>query len=361
MELTKLTVSHFRNISQASLNLHTNFNFIIGANGSGKTSLLEAVYTLGRGRSFKATNTDKLIQHGTEGFIVTGQIRTETQKSQLGIQRSQKQTHIRHSGRSIKTASELSEILPLQVIEPRLHAFFEQGPEVRRKFLEWGVFHVEPRYEKEWRTYRRVLLQRNAALKAQWSVEAIEQWDSLLIDSATQIDLYRKDYLEKMSIFVDQYAQNHQLSFLPGLSIEYYSGWNKGLSFAEALRASQSSDRERGFTQRGPHRADIRIKLGRELGKDILSRGQQKLFIYLLYIAQSVSLKKFSRKSPLILIDDFAAELDQPAIQTLNDIFSSTGCQMFVTATSLDLLGNSSKELPNAVFHVEHGKIEQVI
>lgn len=361
MALTKLTVSHFRNISNASLSPHNYFNFIVGANGSGKTSLLEAIYTLGRGRSFKAANTDKLIQQGEKEFIVTGQIRADTQTSHLGIQRTQKQTSIRHSGQTVKKASELADILPLQIIEPRLHAFFELGPEVRRKFLEWGVFHVEPRYETEWRTYRRVLLQRNAALKARWSAQAISQWDSMLINSANRITAFRIEYLDKLSVFVDQQSKEHHINFLPNLSIEYYSGWNKAMSFAEALTSSKDSDRERGFTQRGPHRADIRVKLGRESGKDILSRGQQKLLIYLLYIAQSISLKTLTQKNPLILIDDFAAELDQPAIQTLNNIFSSTGCQMFVTATSLDILGSSSKDLANMVFHVKHGNIEQVI
>ncbi len=361
MGLIQLSISNLRNISQATLNPHPAFNLITGVNGSGKTSLLEAIYFLGRGRSFKASNNENLIQKGKSEFIITGRIRLNDREFQLGIQRANKRTRIRLSGQTITKASQLTEVLPIQVIEPSLHAFFEQGPEVRRRFLEWGVFHVEPRYEQAWRTYRRVLQQRNAALKAHWGRTAIIQWDALLVESAVKINTYRQAYLEKIAHFLHEFPRQHHIDFMQGMEMEYYPGWKRGADLGEVLAASLESDLTRGFTQSGPHRADIRFRIDGDRGKDVLSRGQQKLFISLLFLAQSILLRELTGKHSLVLIDDLAAELDEGSRATLVSVLLSTDSQVFITATSLDSLTGLWDELPHAVFHVEHGNIEQVI
>jgi len=361
MGLIQLNISNLRNITQATLNLHPAFNLITGVNGSGKTSLLEAIYFLGRGRSFKASNSEKLIQKGKSELIITGRVRLNDKEFQLGIQRANKRTQIRLSGQTISKASQLTEVLPIQIIEPGLHAFFEQGPEVRRRFLEWGVFHVEPRYEQVWRNYRRILQQRNAALKAHWRKAAIVQWDALLVESGTKIDTYRQAYLEKVVAFLYEFPERHHIGFMQGMEMEYYPGWKRDADLGEVLAASLSSDLARGFTQSGPHRADIRFRIGGDRGRDVLSRGQQKLFISLLFLAQSILLRELTGKSSLILIDDLAAELDEASRAVLVSVLLSTGSQVFITATSLDGLADLWDELPHAVFHVEHGNIEQVI
>ncbi len=361
MGLIQLNVSNLRNITQATLSPHPAFNIVTGVNGSGKTSLLEAIYFLGRGRSFKATNNERLIQKGKSEFIITGRIGLKDKEFQLGIQRVNKRTRIRLSGQTITKASQLTEVLPIQIIEPSLHAFFEQGPDVRRRFLEWGVFHVEPGYERAWRNYRRVLQQRNAALKAHWRRAAIVQWDVLLVESAMKIDIYRQAYLERIACFLHEFPRRHAIDFMRDMTMEYYSGWKKGVALGEVLAASLDADLARGFTQSGPHRADIRFKIGGDRGKDVLSRGQQKLFISLLFLAQSILLKELTGKQPLILIDDLAAELDETSRAILVSVLLSTHSQMFITATSLDNFAGLWDELPHAVFHVEHGNIEQVI
>ncbi len=361
MELTQLKVSNFRNITQATLELHPALNFIIGDNASGKTSLLEAIYSLGRGRSFKTANSDKLIQRGKSAFTVTSSVDVDGKKLHLGIHRANKKTRIRFSGQSIQKASHLSDILPLQIIEPGLHSFFEQGPEVRRRFLEWGVFHVEPRYEPAWRTFRRVLLQRNAALKSRWQQPEVKEWDSLLVESAAEIDEMRRLYLDQIISFLNVFSEKHAIDFLRDIDIEYHQGWKRGLQLDEALAATFGADQDRGFTQCGPHRADIRIKIGKDYGKDILSRGQQKLFINLLFVAQSILLRDVSGKCPLILIDDLAAELDISSKAVLKDVLVSTDCQTFITATSMAVFGVDVSGLSHAVFHVEHGDIQQMV
>lgn len=361
MELRQLNVSNFRNIPHAELEFHSGLNVITGANGSGKTSLLEAIYSLGRGGSFKTSNSDNLIQFGKKGFTVTGSVLFEGTKRHLGIQRTDRKTQIRYSGQTVHKASQLSNILPLQIIEPRIHSFFDQGPEVRRRFLEWGVFHVEPGYKNVWRTFRRILLQRNAALKLRLQQQEVIKWDNLLVESAIQIDAMRRAYIDEIVISIDKFCEEYAIDFCRDIEIEYHQGWKKNMSLDQALSESFYSDQNRGFTQSGPHRADIQVKLGKSRGRDFLSRGQQKLFINLLYISQSMLLKKLSSKSPLLLIDDVAAELDSESKELLKDVFASTGCQTFLTATSLDVLDVAGDDLPRAVFHVEHGCIEQVV
>ena len=361
MGLIQLNISNLRNIGQAALSPHPRFNLIIGDNGSGKTSLLEAIYTLGRGRSFKTANSDKLIKKGTDGFTVSGRVTKHDREFRLGIQRADRQTHIRLSGQNVRKASQLTEILPIQIIEPSLHAFFEQGPEVRRRFLEWGVFHVEPSYELAWREYKRVLQQRNAALKASWRGSSIAQWDALLIESARKITGFRQAYVDRITAFITAFGDQYDLDFMSDLQVEYYPGWKKGESLDSLLADSLKSDTERGYTQSGPHRADIRVRIGRDAGKDVLSRGQQKLFVSLLYLAQSMLLRDLTGKEVLILIDDLAAELDELSRQILAKVLSSSQSQVFITATSLSALGDSCCDVPHALFHVEHGRVEQVI
>ena len=361
MGLIQLNVSNLRNITHATLSPHPAFNLITGANGSGKTSLLEAIYFLGRGRSFKTSNSNKLIRKGQSELTISGRIRLKDREFQLGIQRSSKRTRIRLAGQTITRASQLTEVLPIQIIEPGLHAFFEQGPEVRRRFLEWGVFHVEPRYEQAWRNYRRVLQQRNAALKAAWRQSAIRQWDTLLVESARLIDAYRQAYVERIEAFLKEFPERQRIDFMHGMTMDYYPGWRQGTDLGEVLVASLDSDLARGFTQSGPHRADIRFKMAGERGRDVLSRGQQKLFISLLFLAQSILLRELTGKDSLILIDDLAAELDESSRATLVSVLLSTGSQVFITATSLDALAGLRGDLPHALFHVEHGNVEQVV
>ncbi len=361
MGLIQLNVSNLRNITQATLNPHPAFNLITGANGSGKTSLLEAIYFLGRGRSFKTPNSEKLIQHGCGELLISGRICLNEREFQLGVQRANKRTRIRLSGQTITRASQLTDVLPIQIIEPGLHAFFEQGPEVRRRFLEWGVFHVEPRYEQVWRNYRRILQQRNAALKAHWRKAAIAQWDALLVESALVIDAFRQAYVEKVGAFLQAFPHQHRIDFMREMAMNYYPGWKTGADLGEVLASSLDSDLARGFTQSGPHRADLRFRMTGGRGRDVLSRGQQKLFISLLFLAQSILLRELTGKDSLILIDDLAAELDEVSRDTLVNVLLTAGSQVFITATSLEALGGLRDGLPHALFHVEHGNIEQVI
>jgi DNA replication and repair protein RecF len=334
MAILKLEVNGLRNLNEVSIEPKEGFNFIIGDNGSGKTSLLEAIHCLGRGKSFRNHKTNKLIQVDSEAFTVVGKI---CQK-----------------GKPISSLSELIELQPIALIEPGLHRLVEEGPEYRRKFIDWGVFHVEPAFGSIWRTFRRALAQRNAALRDRWPHKAIKQWDTELVIAAENLDQIRSQYLASLKTFIKEKITT--FDGLPEVDVSYQRGWKEGLGYGEYLAAQFDSDKDRGFTQFGPHRADMRLRVGSQDARDMLSRGQQKLLVATLVLAQCQQVAA-QNTSTVILVDDLPAELDSDKREALLDALENTGAQIFVTGTEKGLFEGASFSQAG-VFHVEQGKVK---
>ena len=141
-------------------------NLIFGANASGKTSILEAVGYLGRGRSFRGANTRDLVRHGSDEFLVVGKANTGTRTVSIGVRNSRSGLEVHADGEKRSSAAALAEALPLQIIDPDIHDLVAGGPENRRRYIDWMAFHVEHGYLETWRRFRRALKQRNAALRA---------------------------------------------------------------------------------------------------------------------------------------------------------------------------------------------------
>jgi DNA replication and repair protein RecF len=361
MYLHTLEATNFRNFENIAITPLNGVNLVYGMNGSGKSSLLEAIYFLARGKSFRQHKPAVLIKNGTESFTLFAKIASETNAAtqKLGVTRDQRLTQFKLNGFYINQASTLANVLPVQLIEPKLHHLLEEGPEYRRRFLEWGVFHVEPRYDQEWKRYSRNLAQRNAALKAHLPDKQIRQWEQGLISSAKEIDQMRRKYLHDLFEFMNEATGFEAIT--KKCRFDYYPGWTKGQALEGVLSNGLASDKERGFTQAGPHRADIRIKIGQERAKDVLSRGQQKLLITLLLLNQCRILKQCLDKDVVILVDDLLAELDRPNQLKFMSLLRDTGCQVFVTATTRHDLEQVCEGYPYRMFHVEHGCISQVV
>jgi DNA replication and repair protein RecF len=354
MAILKLEVNGLRNLNEVSIEPREGFNFIIGDNGSGKTSLLEAIHCLGRGKSFRNHKTNKLIQVDSEAFTVVGKICQKGRDHTVGMQRSRQGSRIRLSGKPISSLSELIELQPIALIEPGLHRLVEEGPEYRRKFIDWGVFHVEPAFGSIWRTFRRALAQRNAALRDRWSHKAIKQWDTELVIAAENLDQIRSQYLASLKTFIKEKITT--FDGLPEVDVSYQRGWKEGLGYGEYLAAQFDSDKDRGFTQFGPHRADMRLRVGSQDARDMLSRGQQKLLVATLVLAQCQQVAA-QNTSTVILVDDLPAELDSDKREALLDALENTGAQIFVTGTEKGLFEGASFSQAG-VFHVEQGKVK---
>ena len=357
MYLTQLDIRQVRNLQDVKINPGKRCNYIFGANASGKTSVLEAIYLLSIARSFRTTHIKHVISHDSPSLQVFARINNNEESTPLGLERSVRKTRIRINGSDVKQVSELSALLPVQIINPDVHKLLEQGPKYRRQFIDWGVFHVEHNFLQAWQQYYRVLKQRNAALRRKQNKNNIILWDNQLIEHAKTITLSRENYLSGFLPIFDLYVEK-----LMGLNVDigYLRGWNIEQSFTETLESSFDKDMFKGFTTLGPHRADLEISYKGNLVQNCFSRGQQKLLVCAMRLAQISHLKQASDQQSILLVDDLAAELDVEHRQKLIELLIDTQAQLFVTATEQNSFV-LPPEIESKMFHVEHGVLKEVV
>ncbi len=327
MTLCRLQVTDFRCLQSATFEPDCRFTLISGANASGKTSLLEAIYVLGRGRSFRTRRLEHLIHRGADQFVVIGEADAFGRRISLGVEGSSK-VRAKVAGARAGSLAELATVLPVQIIDPEIHRLIEEGPNRRRRFLDWGVFHVEPKFVADWQRFQQALKQRNAALKSRQSQALTTAWDGEIGRAGEAMSDARSRYVDSLA----QHAVGIVRSLLGmELSMNYRQGWGRDLTLPEALKQSWSSDQETCATQVGPHRAELSIRLN-DLGvKDRISRGQQKLLAAALLIAQIKLFPRDSPARPSLLLDDPAAELDNQRLTALIGEVSSQAAQLIVT------------------------------
>lgn len=356
MSLQRLEISHFRNLHSASLELDEGLNIITGENAAGKTSLLEAIFYLSYGRSFRSTNSRQLIQLDQPYFRLVAQLYDEQrdQQHRIGIERQADQQILRLNKQPVKRMSELASLLPVLVLHPDSHQLISAGPEFRRQFIDWGVFHVEHQFINYWKSYKTALSQRNAALRSAQPARLCNLWNNELVSSAQQIEQQRLLYLQKLQPVIELLSAQ----LFPGYTIElvYKRGWPVDIEFDEYLQRNLEKDREKGFTQSGPHRADIRILVNGLSAQTSISRGQQKALVALLKIAQ-LSVFSHNSDTPCILLyDDLPAELDQANQDKIMHILSGLDIQLVISAIGAQQI-DCSDWSGYKVFHVEQGKI----
>ena len=347
--IRRFTAKNFRCLENIDVSLSPDFNLIYGSNASGKTSILEALAYLGRGKSFRGAPTTSLVRHGEQEFVLFGETENGARHQRVGVRNSREGLEIRVDGRSDVGAAGLAEALPLQVIDPEVHNLVAGGPEQRRRFLDWVGFHVEPEHLFNWRQFRRALKQRNAALKGQAGQAAIRSWDAEFVELGMKLDESRRKALDAAGVALLEHGAK-----LLGteLGFEYQQGWNSARTLAEALEEGLARDRQQGVTQSGPHRADLKVTYDERQARKLVSRGQQKLLASAMVLAAAETAQTALERPLLLLLDDPAAELDGEALGRLLEAVRSLGCQ--VVATSLD---RGALELPPStrLFHVEHG------
>lgn len=347
-------ITDFRCLEKVELAFGPRFNLVFGANASGKTSLLEALSYLGRGKSFRGASTGNLIRHGQSEFVLFGEIDVPHGVASAGVRNSREGLEIRIGGESASGAASLAEALPLQLIDPEVHNLIAGGPELRRRFLDWVAFHVEPDHLLAWRQFRRALKQRNAALKASASEATIRSWNAEFLSLSGKLDASRCQVLELMT----ESLHDHGRALLEmDVSFDYRHGWTKGLSLEEALNSGLDRDRQFGATQSGPHRADIKVGYDDRQARKLVSRGQQKLLASAMVLAATETVQTALERPLLLLLDDPAAELDGDSVSRLMSAVANLGCQ--VVATSLERDSQLFPETP-VTFHVEHGRISAV-
>jgi len=357
MSLESLRIENFRCIEAAELLFDSRCNLFSGDNASGKTSLLEAIFFLGRGRSFRTNRRDILIKAQRDGFLLRGLAMASGRRQALGVRVNGSGIEARCAGRPVVGLAELASVLPVQAIDPEVHRLVEDGPRERRRYLDWGVFHVEHDFVPHWQRYQRALRQRNAALRAGRHAAEIRAWETELIEAGEDVAAGRARYVRLLAPWVASVAER-----LLGEEVELvlHRGWAPDRDLGEALEASRDRDRERAATQVGPHRADLGIRVGGRLARDRVSRGQQKLLASSLLLGQLRCDAENGSDVASLLVDDPAAELDSDNLQKLLDELLDLPAQLFVTA--LDPANPVLRRLPQQRrFHVEHGSVTALV
>jgi len=354
--LTHLALSSFRNFKEVEIQPATRINLILGENGSGKTSLLEAIHLLGLGRSFRTRVLKNTVQFEAHYCRVFARIKNQTP---VGFQFDLSTgVHIRLNNAPLKKLSELATHLPLQFIPANCHAFFESGPRFRRKLIDWGLFHVEHEFLYHWQSYRKALLQRNATLKQHKKKQETQLWDDSLVQHGEAISAMRLRYLKLIKPLFDKYFQQ----LCPSLStaefrLRYLPGWLKDQSFADVLAQTIERDQSLGYTRSGAHAADWSLRINGADPAEVLSRGQQKLFFIAISLAQVEMLLEQNQGESLLLIDDISSELDTSHQALLIDLIASLPVQSFLTSTQTSLESHVKSVPDHRVFHVKHGMV----
>lgn len=352
MPLRYFSCTDFRCLKSVELEPDSRFNLIYGANASGKTSLLEAIACLGRGKSFRGAPTDRLVRHGASEFLLFGRVEGADREHRMGVRNGRQGLEVSVDGDRSGGLAALATTLPLQVVDPEVHNLVAGGPEHRRRYLDWLAFHVEQDYLPAWRRFRRVLKQRNAALRS-GTVSELRGWDREFADSALAVDAARKGALEAAVKALEETG----LSLLGSpVRFEYTQGWSAELALPEALTAALERDRQAGSTSAGPQRADLRLVYDERQARKLVSRGQQKLLACAMILAATRVVQDTIGRRLLLLLDDPAAELDSESLARLMAEVAALDGQ--VIATSLDKEPRLFSQAP-ARFHVEHGVLTE--
>ncbi len=358
MQLNSLSVSRFRNLRAVSLELGPTFNLFYGENGSGKTSLLEAIHVLATGRSFKTREFKQAIAFDSDSCVVSG-VSTERQDPNapipIGIERFQQGgLKIRLLGEDCSSVATLAKVLPIQLVNSDSYSILEASPQLRRNFLNWIMFHVEHSFYSIWQRYTRALQQRNAALKnSQW--DSLQAWDIELVETGEKIDELRKVFVRELEPVFSE-TVSRLLNLKGEVVLRYQSGWSAKYSLQEALNRSRDRDKAFGYTGAGPHRGDLDFLLDGIPVKQVLSRGQLKLFVCSLLLARAEMLNRHQGRKCVFLIDDLCSELDVRATRVLLEELATFGAQVLITCIERnpvsDFLGGTER-----CFNVVAGEI----
>lgn len=356
MVLSELRIQYLRSLGDVVLNPSPGWNALIGANGAGKTSVLEGVFLLSHGRSFRSGTRDTLSSIGSPGFSVFGRLSlADGRERRLGLSRTAGRLEARVDGEAGGIAG-LVESCAVVCFEPGSHELINGAAVERRRYLDWGVFHVEQGFLGQWRRYQRALRQRNSALRSQAAADALIPWEIEMAESGGALTEMRRAYFDRLRPELESVLAEF-LGELGPASFAFDQGWPEGSDLLESWAGARARDRERGHTGRGPHRADWSIAFEAAPRKEHLSRGQEKLCALALVLAQARLYAELEGEWPVVCLDDLGSELDRAHQARVVEGIHAAGAQVLLSGT----------ELPEAVrdlaascrlFHVEQGRVE---
>lgn len=372
--ISRLFIKNFRNLTEIEIDPDPFLNIIVGENGAGKSSLLEAISTLAHGKSFRTHKYRNLIKEGEPDTLLRGDIKLEDDTElSLGLHRKRNgDLLIKANQQKLKSASVLAKNLPILVMESHSFLLLEGSPKVRRKFFDWLVFHVKHSFSEDWKQVIQCYKQRNSLLRRdKITYSDMEPWDAQISSLSLRIQRGREEvfsvFKEELLAFIDGLVTSGRLPKAVDLILD--SGWKgeEGSSYQQQLKAQFAKDQAYGYSTVGPHKSDLVFTVGGKRSVDVLSRGQQKLLITALYVSVARVLKRFTGANAVFAIDDLPSELDARNQGELGQWLRNLGSQTFITGIDegfvVHLLGQIDKEGEQQesqykMFHVKHGQIQ---
>ncbi len=365
MSVLKLTTLNFRNLSPSSISFHPQLNFIIGDNGSGKSSLLEALFYIGHGKSFRTSKVDSLACHDTHNFVVSIK---DNNDQQLGLSRdiSTGLTNIRIDGQGYNRLSVLAKNIAIQIVTPESFKLFFGGPKERRRFIDLGMFHVKHDFSTVWKSFNKVLKQRNANIRLDvknlvpLNQSTLPYWTEKFCALSEEVSNLRGGYVSEIITELDVWLSILLPSLTERVTVQYLQGWPQKSKLFEVLNKNKDREMAFGYSLYGAHKFDVKFLLDKKSIETQLSRGQQKLFLLALTFAQASFIARVKLVKPILLIDDIGAELDINSRSVLSKAIERLDCQVIITAIDSSALTPFLGDDGNrkySMFHVKHGKV----
>ena len=364
--LERLQVANFRNLRDQRLGFEPGIHLVGGANGQGKTNLLDAVHYLCLTRSHFSYGDAGAIRHGADFFRVAGRFRSGQRPEHVVVRhRSRKPKVVERNGVAYGSLAEHVGLLPAVMISPSDIELATGGPEERRRFMDQTISQYDPRYLRALMTYNRVLKLRNAHLKAaghplQIDLTLLAAYDRQLGPVAGEIHGAREAFATALTPhFESLYAAIGGAAEAPALR---YASRLAERPFGELLMRSRDQDAILGRTNVGPHRDDLQLSLGGEPLRRYASQGQLKTFVLALRLAQARLLGERQSRAPLLLLDDIFDRLDPQRVQRLVDVvLAEHYAQVFVTDTHEERLRRLRIDgTPAYYYRVEAGAVRSL-
>jgi len=357
MWIKTVTIANCRLLESVSLELSPSLNIIVGPNASGKTSLLEALNILSKGRSFRTSHISEVISDSKDSILISALLSKKNESTQIGIEKNAKKTKIRINKQDIYSQSELSSHLPITVIHPNSIDLITGSPSIRRSYLDWLAFYLYPDFHGKWKKYQHILKQRNICLKFSKHEYGLDKWTEELVLLQPDLINYRRKVIDTLQPIISSIGDK----LLNGIDIQltFKTGFPQDTqldkdSLIEFYKSKEEYELKVKRTTVGSHRADFCILMNDVPALESASRGQLKLLAICLLLAQSHSLSEMQSGNGILLIDDLAAELDSSNRSLLIEYLSTLNKQLIITSTNEISLPN----IESKMFHVKHGSFK---
>ncbi|MBN2528784.1 MAG: DNA replication/repair protein RecF [Deltaproteobacteria bacterium] len=338
VQLDELTLVNFRNIQKALLSPSPRFNVISGHNGMGKTNLVEAVYLLGALRSFRTSKRSELIFHDFPKSRVCGVFGSVHAGLKCDIDITDNSRTVTVDGKRMSASGHHFQMLPMVLFHPQVMELVQGGPDARRRFVDRALFQANGAYPGLFRTYTRVVANRNRILRDGCiDRRSLLPFDTQLADIGAQMVAMRRAFIDSMQPFFNDAVsaisdgQLGKLVYQPKIE-------GNSEAFLLALENRFQRDCARKYTTGGPHSDDVLFLLNGRDAKKFASQGQQRTLVLSAKIAETRALTQSTGKIPLLLFDDVSSELDRRRNRHLFDFLQGMGGQVFITTTHRDYI-----------------------